>query len=65
MTETPDYGSPCNRVCTVDPETDLCIGCFRSLDEISRWTRYTNAEREAIRAALAERQRTFLARKRG
>ena len=59
MDEVPDYSSPCNRVCTLEPATDICMGCFRSLDEISAWTRFTNAERQAIRDALPERKREF------
>ena len=59
MEETPDYSSPCNRICTLDPGTDICMGCFRTLDEISQWTRFTDAERQAIREALAERKRRF------
>ena len=54
-----DYASPCNRVCTVDQATNLCIGCFRTLDEISYWTRYTDAERAAIWAELEQRKREF------
>jgi predicted Fe-S protein YdhL (DUF1289 family) len=65
MDEAPDYSSPCNRICTLEPVTDVCIGCFRTLDEISFWTRYTNAERQAIREALPARQREYEARKRG
>ncbi len=57
--EAPDYSSPCNRVCTLDLATEVCVGCFRTLDEISGWTRFTNAQRAAIRAALPERQRQF------
>ena len=60
-----DYSSPCNRICTVDAATNLCIGCYRTLDEISFWTRYTDAERAAIRAALDERKRQFEARRKG
>ena len=59
MAESPDYTSPCNRICTLDLATNVCMGCFRTLDEISHWTRFTNAERDAIRAALPERQRAF------
>jgi predicted Fe-S protein YdhL (DUF1289 family) len=59
MAEVPDFSSPCNRVCTLDLATDICIGCFRTLDEISGWTRFTNAEREAIRAALPRREQDF------
>jgi predicted Fe-S protein YdhL (DUF1289 family) len=61
--ETADYSSPCNRICTLEPATEICMGCFRTLDEISGWTRFTNAEREAIRAALPERERQYKERK--
>ncbi|SAK90421.1 Fe-S protein [Caballeronia fortuita] len=27
-------GSPCTDVCKLDPETGLCLGCFRSREEI-------------------------------
>ena len=54
--------SPCNRVCTLDPASGLCLGCGRSLDEITRWTQMTDAERarvvaEAGRRSAARRQR--------
>lgn len=39
--------SPCVRICVVHPETRLCTGCARSIDEIGRWSRMTprNARR--------------------
>jgi hypothetical protein len=52
MSEVP---SPCNRVCTIDARTGLCIGCARSLDEISAWAMLTDAERRKIVDALASR----------
>lgn len=30
-------GSPCNRHCCLD-DKDVCLGCFRHLDEILKWT---------------------------
>jgi uncharacterized protein len=54
--EAPDYASPCIRVCALDPDTQLCVGCFRTLDEIAGWTQFSNAERAAIRQALDERR---------
>ena len=33
--------SPCVRICVVHPETRLCTGCARSIDEIGRWSRMT------------------------
>jgi len=47
--------SPCNRVCTLDPATDICLGCGRSLDEITAWTRMTEAERAQVMADCARR----------
>jgi uncharacterized protein len=44
--------TPCIRVCTVDPDTGVCVGCNRTLDEIAAWASYTHAERRAIMAAL-------------
>jgi predicted Fe-S protein YdhL (DUF1289 family) len=40
--------SPCNDVCVIDPETGLCEGCLRSLDEIAEWGLYSPAERRRI-----------------
>jgi predicted Fe-S protein YdhL (DUF1289 family) len=48
--------SPCIRVCMVDGRSGLCLGCFRSLPEIARWSAYTDAERDGIMRALPERR---------
>jgi len=47
--------SPCNRVCALDPASGRCLGCGRSLDEIARWTRMTDAERADVLDELARR----------
>lgn len=31
--------SPCINVCRMRADTGLCEGCFRTLDEIARWSR--------------------------
>lgn len=43
--------SPCTRVCTLD-ENNVCLGCARSLTEITRWSAMTDAERRAVVARL-------------
>lgn len=50
-----DVPSPCNRVCTIDLDTGYCIGCARTLDEISAWAMITDAERQKIVDALPAR----------
>jgi predicted Fe-S protein YdhL (DUF1289 family) len=50
-----NLASPCTRVCTIDPDTGFCIGCLRTLDEISRWVTMPDAERRAVRESLLGR----------
>ena len=47
--------SPCVKICVVHPETRLCTGCLRSIDEISRWSRLSREERREIMAELPAR----------
>jgi uncharacterized protein len=47
--------SPCIKLCVVHPEERICVGCYRTIDEIGTWSRLTPAERAAIMADLPER----------
>lgn len=47
--------SPCIKVCAVDGQTGLCLGCGRTLPEIGAWTRFSNEQRETVIAQLPER----------
>ncbi len=47
--------SPCIRLCVVDPGSRLCMGCFRSIDEISGWSAMTAEARREIMAELPGR----------
>lgn len=48
--------TPCIKVCVVDGESGLCMGCYRKLSEVAQWARFTDAERETILAELAGRR---------
>ncbi len=48
--------TPCVQVCVVDGQSGLCLGCFRTLGEIARWTSFGEAEREALIAELPGRR---------
>ena len=47
--------TPCIAVCMIDPKTNLCLGCGRTLPEIARWHRMESAERLSVMAELAAR----------
>lgn len=47
--------SPCIKVCVIDPETRLCTGCLRTLDEIAAWATLPPETRRRIMAELPAR----------
>jgi predicted Fe-S protein YdhL (DUF1289 family) len=47
--------TPCTAVCQMDPRTNLCFGCGRTLPEIAAWHRMDSAERLAVMAILPAR----------
>ena len=46
--------SPCINVCKM--EAGLCVGCFRTLDEIACWANVGDEEKRRILAAVALRR---------
>lgn len=48
--------SPCNDICTLDNEK-ICLGCFRSLDEIIHWAEMDDTiRRDVLRKAEKRRK---------
>ncbi|QLH71057.1 DUF1289 domain-containing protein [Rhodopseudomonas palustris] len=47
--------TPCIAVCMINPQTNLCYGCGRTMPEIARWPRMDSSERLAIMAGLPQR----------
>ena len=48
--------TPCIKVCFVDGESALCLGCFRTLPEIAQWSRFSEEERARLMAELPARR---------
>jgi predicted Fe-S protein YdhL (DUF1289 family) len=55
---TPDVPSPCVSVCRMDPVTELCEGCFRTLDEIAWWARMEDESKREVWRMIEERALT-------
>ena len=47
--------TPCIKVCVVDGESGLCMGCYRTLQEVATWARLDEDQRLGIMAELPER----------
>lgn len=50
-----EVASPCVNICVVHPGARICTGCYRSIEEIARWSVMTEAERKAVLEALPDR----------
>jgi len=48
--------SPCIGVCSLNPETGQCHGCWRTPEEIEKWFDYTDKEKLAVLEELEKRQ---------
>jgi uncharacterized protein len=47
--------TPCTGVCTIEPQSGLCLGCGRTLPEVARWGRISEEERLTIMTTLPAR----------
>ena len=48
--------TPCVKVCVVDGESGLCMGCYRQLSEVAGWSRLSDDERAQIMTELPLRR---------
>ncbi len=47
--------SPCISVCRMDDVSGLCLGCFRTIDEIMVWGRQDDAGRRTVWRHILQR----------
>lgn len=63
MDPQPAIATPCVKICVVDGESGLCLGCYRTLAEVAGWARFSDAERAEIMADLTARRGRILPEK--
>lgn len=53
---SPTAKSPCRGDCTLEPSSQLCSGCSRTIDEIVGWSTFSDAEKCRVIDACAGRK---------
>lgn len=48
--------SPCISICQMDPQADVCLGCYRTRQEIASWSRMTVEAQRDLLDVLNERR---------
>ena len=52
----PKVDSPCIGICQLDPDSGLCVGCFRTRDEVAVWGAASDGLKRDILAKTRERR---------
>jgi predicted Fe-S protein YdhL (DUF1289 family) len=60
----PKVESPCVRNCCLNDD-DICLGCGRSLQEITRWSSASDTDKQLTLIAATERRRLIRVRQQG
>lgn len=50
--------SPCIDICKIDEATQRCMGCDRTIDEITRWSRMDDDAKQAVIDDIVRRKRS-------
>ncbi|PCJ76417.1 MAG: DUF1289 domain-containing protein [Rhodobacteraceae bacterium] len=61
--ERDEVDSPCVKICVIHPPSGLCIGCFRTTDEIAGWSDMTPGDRKILVAELPDREKLIVNRR--
>jgi uncharacterized protein len=60
MFEQPVVESPCVNVCSMDEKTGLCLGCYRTIEEIQGWWDFSFEQKvEVIKKTWVRQEAQF------
>ena len=57
--------SPCVKICILHRKENICIGCFRTANEIEQWSLLSKEERNSIKAELQTRANQIRPKRQG
>lgn len=55
-----NIASPCTSVCKMDGQSKLCVGCWRTIDEIVAWSSASDEAKQKVWAAITARKNEAL-----
>ena len=60
-----EIDSPCIKLCILHSKEKICMGCYRTADEIKNWSKYSDEQRTVIKSQLKIRGSTLTKRRGG
>lgn len=58
-----EVDSPCVKLCVIHPTVGLCMGCFRTVEEISDWSAMDPESRKSLMLELPSREKQIVKRR--
>ena len=52
--------SPCKKICSIDKETGLCLGCYHTINEIALWIKLDDIKKKKIIFQTINRKNTSI-----
>jgi predicted Fe-S protein YdhL (DUF1289 family) len=59
QTYADNVSTPCISVCIMNPQTGLCDGCLRTIDEIAQWGSATEEAKRKVWIEIKRRQHEY------
>jgi predicted Fe-S protein YdhL (DUF1289 family) len=51
--------SPCINICSINTQSGFCVGCGRTIGEITGWTAFSDDERQNLMRLLPARMKSI------
>lgn len=58
-----EVDSPCIKLCVMHPTANLCMGCFRTVEEIADWSAMDPETRKSLMRELPSREKLIVKRR--
>lgn len=58
-----EVDSPCVKLCVIHPAAGMCMGCFRTVEEISDWSAMDPKTRKSLMQELPNREKLVVKRR--
>lgn len=58
-----EVDSPCVKLCVIHPTANLCMGCFRTVEEIADWSAMDPETRKSLMLELPSREKLIVKRR--
>ena len=60
-----EIDSPCIKICAIHPTERICVGCYRSIEEVAGWSKLSSEQRSTLMKDLPGRAHRIQKRRGG